>query len=94
MRFRAASQEVRVAAVRAARVRGLLDGLQILLPGFLILGVIWAGGNLVIDEKMKVGELLAFYGYSAYLGMPLQIMTESSQRITSGIVATRRVLSL
>ena len=93
-RFRAASQEVRVAAVRTARIRALLDGLQILLPGFLILGVIWAGGNLVINEKMKVGELLAFYGYSAYLGMPLQIMTESSQRITSCIVAARRVLSL
>jgi ABC-type multidrug transport system fused ATPase/permease subunit len=93
-RFRVASQEVRVAAVRTARIRALLDGLQILLPGFLILGVIWAGGSLVINEKMKVGELLAFYGYSAYLGMPLQIMTESSQRITSCIVAARRVLSL
>lgn len=93
-RFRGASQEVRAAAVQTARVRAILDGLQIFLPGFLILGVIWAGGNLVIDEKMKVGELLAFYGYSAYLSMPLHIMTESSQRITSCIVATRRVLDL
>jgi len=71
-RFRNVSQEVRAAAVRTAQMRALLDGLQILLPGTLVVGVIWNGGNLVSKGELRVGELLAFYGYSAFLMIPLQ----------------------
>ena len=93
-RFKDSSQRVRAAAVRTAKMRALLDGLQILLPGTLIVGVIWAGGNLVARGELKVGELLAFYGYSSFLMIPLQILTESAQRLTSGTVAARRVIRL
>lgn len=93
-RFRSASQEVRAAAVRTAKMRALLDGLQVLLPGTLVVGVIWIGGNLVSKGDLRVGELLAFYGYSAFLMIPLQILTESAQRLTSGTVAARRVMRL
>ncbi|MEI7641829.1 MAG: ABC transporter ATP-binding protein [Streptomycetaceae bacterium] len=93
-RFRIASQEVRAAAVRTAKMRSLLEGMQIILPGALIVGVIWAGGSLVARGDLKVGELLAFYGYSSFLMVPLQIMTESAQRITSAVVAARRVIRL
>ena len=93
-RFRGASQEVRAAAVRTAKMRALLDGLQVILPGTLVVGVIWIGGNLVSQGDLRVGELLAFYGYSAFLMIPLQILTESAQRLTSGTVAARRVIRL
>lgn len=93
-RFQIASQNVRAAAVRTAKMRALLDGLQVVLPGSLVVGVIWVGGNLVSRGELKVGELLAFYGYSAFLMIPLQILTESAQRLTSGAVAARRVMRL
>lgn len=93
-RFRDASQEVRAAAVRTAKMRALLDGLQVILPGTLVVGVIWIGGNLVSQGDLRVGALLAFYGYSAFLMIPLQILTESAQRLTSGTVAARRVMRL
>jgi len=93
-RFRIASQNVRAAAVRTAKMRALLDGLQVILPGSLVVGVIWVGGNLVSEGELQVGELLAFYGYSAFLMIPLQILTESAQRVTSGVVAARRVMKL
>jgi ABC-type multidrug transport system fused ATPase/permease subunit len=75
-------------------MRALLDGLQVILPGSLVVGVIYVGGNLVSRGELKVGELLAFYGYSAFLMIPLQILTESAQRLTSGTVAARRVMKL
>ena len=93
-RFKDSSQRVRAAAVRTAKMRALLDGLQTLLPGTLIVGVIWAGGTLVSRGELKVGELLSFYGYSMFLMIPLQILTESAQRLTSGTVAARRVIRL
>lgn len=93
-RFRESSQRVRAAAVQTAMLRSLLDGLQILLPGALIIGVIWVGGNLVASGDLRVGELLAFYGYSTFLMIPLQVLTDSAQRLTSGAVAGRRVMRL
>lgn len=93
-RFKNASQEVRAAAVRTARMRSLLQALQIILPGVLILVVIYVGGHLVAAGKMRVGELLSFYGYSAFLVLPLRVMTETAQRMTSAVVSARRVIHL
>lgn len=93
-RFRAASQAVRRAAVRTAMIRSLLQALQIILPGILILVVILIGGNLVATGKMKLGDLLAFYGYSAFLVLPLRVLTETAQRMTSAAVSAGRVVKL
>jgi ABC-type multidrug transport system fused ATPase/permease subunit len=93
-RFRFASQAVRRAAVRTAMIRSLLQALQIILPGVLVLVVIIIGGNLVAEGKMKVGELLSFYGYSAFLVLPLRVLTETAQRITSATVSASRVVTL
>ena len=93
-RFKIASQEVRAAAVRTARTRSLLQALQVVLPGVFVLIVIFAGGNLVAEGRMKVGELLSFYGYSAFLVLPLRVMTETAQRMTSAVVSARRVIAL
>ena len=93
-RFKSASQEVRAAAVRTARMRSFLEGLQVILPGALILGVIYIGGNLVVSGNLKIGALLSFYGYSAFLVLPLKVLTESAQRLTSASVSARRVINL
>jgi ABC-type multidrug transport system fused ATPase/permease subunit len=93
-RFRAASQAVRRAAVRTAMIRSLLQALQIILPGILVLVVIMIGGNLVADGKMKLGDLLSFYGYSAFLVLPLRVLTETAQRMTSAAVSASRVVTL
>lgn len=93
-RFKEASQEVRAAAVRTAQMRSLLQALQIVLPGVLVLVVIYFGGNLVLNEEMKIGELLSFYGYSAFLVLPIRVIIESAQRITSALVSASRVLHL
>lgn len=93
-RFRDASQAVRRAAVRTAKIRSLLQALQIILPGVLVLVVILVGGNLVLEGKMKVGNLLSFYGYSAFLVLPLRVLTETAQRMTSAAVSASRVVTL
>lgn len=93
-RFRNASQAVRMAAVRTAKIRSLLQALQILMPGLLVLVVIFFGGNLVAHGNMKLGDLLAFYGYSAFLVLPLRVLTETAQRMTSAAVSAGRVVEL
>ncbi len=70
-RFHEASDAVRVAAVRTARVRSILDALQVLLPGFFVVAVTWLGARLALSGDLEPGQLVTFYGYTAFLVLPL-----------------------
>lgn len=93
-RFQDASQEVRAAAVKVARVRSLLDALQVALPGTFIVAVVWIGARLVQAGTLSVGELVAFYGYSAFLLIPLRTFTETAEKWTKAYVAAGRVITV
>jgi ABC-type multidrug transport system fused ATPase/permease subunit len=91
-RFREASQDVRSAAVEVARVRSLLDAEQVALPGLFVVLVTWIGAHLVLDGTLDVGQLVTFYGFSAFLLTPLRTFVEAAQRWTQAYVAATRVV--
>ncbi|HYY79328.1 MAG TPA: ABC transporter ATP-binding protein [Actinomycetes bacterium] len=96
-RYAAASQEVRAAGVAAARVQSLLDAAQVALPGVFVVAVTFLGALLVTSGRISVGELVAFYGYAAFLLLPVRTVTEAADKFTRALVAARRavrVLSL
>jgi len=93
-RFVSASQDVRSAAVRTAQIRAILDAMQVALPGVFVVVVIWVGAHLVLDGSLQIGQLVTFYGYSAFLVMPLRTMTETAQKWTAASVSAGRVLTL
>lgn len=75
-RYRAASQEVREAAVRSARMWALISAIQVLLPGALLITVVWYGAALVGDGRIAVGELVAAFSAVATLLYPLRHFEE------------------
>jgi len=91
-RFQEASQGVRAAAVDVARVRSLLDALQVALPGLFVVVVVWAGAHLAQSGQIDAGQLVAFYGWSAFLLIPLRTFTEAAERWTKAYVAAGRVV--
>jgi len=93
-RFRRASQAVLDASVHTARVKSTLDGLQVLLPGLYLVTVTWIGARLAAEGTITVGELVAFYGYTAFLVLPLRTMTEAAQKWTAAKVAAARVVTV
>lgn len=93
-RFKQASQEVRFAAVKTAKMRAILHGLEVLLPGILLIGVVWGGGLLVAAGELKIGTLVAFAGYSVWMVLPIQTMVEFAQRWASASVSGKRILKL
>ena len=90
-RFDAASQRVLDAAVRTAQIKSILDGLQVLLPGLYTVAVTWIGARLAVEGEITVGQLVAFYGYTAFLVFPLRTITETAQKWTAAKVAAARV---
>ncbi|MFF8267112.1 ABC transporter transmembrane domain-containing protein [Streptomyces sp. NPDC016562] len=75
-RYREASQEVRKAAVRSARMWALISAVQVLLPGALLITVVWYGAALVVDGRVAVGELVAAFSAVATLLYPLRHFEE------------------
>ncbi len=75
-RYRAASQEVRRAAVRSARMWALIAAVQVLLPGLLLIGVVAYGARLALDGTITVGALVTVYGAVALTHHPLRNVEE------------------
>ncbi|MGP3981699.1 ABC transporter transmembrane domain-containing protein [Streptomyces sp. KR80] len=75
-RYRRASQEVRRAAVRSARMWALISAVQVLLPGLLLIVVVLYGARLALDSRISVGELVTVYGAVTFLLFPLQLFEE------------------
>ena len=90
-RYRRESQTTRAAGVQVARLQSVLDALQVLLPGLFVVVVVWIGARYAVDGTITPGELVAFYGYSAFLMIPLRTATEYANKIIRARVAAVRV---
>lgn len=75
-RYRRASQEVRTAAVRSARMWSLISAIQVLLPGLLLIAVVWYGVRLASEGRITVGELVTVYAAVMMLNYPLRHFEE------------------
>jgi len=93
-RFRADSQRLRTAGVRVVRVESLLNAAEVLVPGIFVTLVTWLGARFALAGRISPGELVAFYGYAAFLLLPLRTLTETADKITRGLVAAHRVVTL
>ena len=85
------SQSTRRAGVRVAKVQSLLDALQVLLPGVFVVVVVWLGARYAVQGRISAGDLVAFYGYSAFLMIPLRTATEYANKFVRARVAAARV---
>jgi ABC-type multidrug transport system fused ATPase/permease subunit len=93
-RYRDRSQDVRHAGVRVALPQSTLDAAQVFLPGVFIVIVTWLGARFALSGKIGVGELVAFYGYAAFLVIPLRTAAEAVDKVTRAFVGARRMLDV
>ncbi|WP_405651658.1 ABC transporter transmembrane domain-containing protein [Streptomyces sp. RK9] len=75
-RYRRASQEVRTAAVRSARMWAVISAIQVLLPGLLLVVLLWHGIHLAREGRITVGELVTVYSAVMLLNYPLRHFEE------------------
>ncbi|MBK3541934.1 ABC transporter ATP-binding protein [Streptomyces sp. MBT60] len=75
-RYRRASQEVRRAAVRSARMWALISAVQVLLPGILLISLVWYGAALARDGRIDVGQLVTVYSAATLMLFPLRHFEE------------------
>ena len=93
-RYRDRSQRVRLAGVRVATPESTLDAAQVLLPGIFVVIVTWVGARFVLSGTIDAGDLVAFYGYAAFLVIPLRTAGEAVDKITRALVGARRMVDV
>ncbi len=93
-RYRRASQEVRTAAVRSARMWALIAAVQVVLPGLLLIAVVWYGVALARDGRIGVGELVTVYGVVTFLLFPLRHFEEIAQAYSFSRPSAQRAVKV
>ncbi|AKU16052.1 ABC transporter ATP-binding protein [Luteipulveratus mongoliensis] len=93
-RYEHQSQRVRASGVHVAGLQSTLDAAQVLLPGIFMLIVTWLGARSVHDGSLTPGQLVAFYGYAAFLVMPLRTATEMTDKAIRSLVASRKIINV
>ena len=93
-RYAAQSGRVRGAGVRLSGIQATLDAAQVLLPGVFVVVVTGIGAHLAVAEEITPGQLVAFYGYTAFLTTPLRTATEFVDKMIRARVAARRIVAI
>ncbi|GAB2812675.1 ABC transporter ATP-binding protein [Actinocorallia aurea] len=93
-RFRAESQRVREAGTRAGRAEAWLHAAGVLFPGLLLTLVTWMGARYAAAGEITAGQLVACYGYAAFLVTPLWVLAEAAGHLAKGHVAASRVVRI
>ena len=93
-RYAVQSQSVRVVGNRVAGYQAALDAAQVLLPGIFVLVVVWLGARFAIAGEITAGQLVAFYGYTAFLVIPLRTATEMVDRTTRAHIGARKLTTI
>ncbi|WP_236808413.1 ABC transporter transmembrane domain-containing protein [Amycolatopsis albispora] len=93
-RFAAASQRVRRQGDAVANSTSWLVGAEVLLPGLVTVAITWLGAKLAVAGTITVGELVAFYGASAFLIIPVSTTTEAAGAFSGAMVAARKVCKM
>jgi ATP-binding cassette subfamily B protein len=71
LRFRALSREYLEKNLVLARVQSMMWPLMFLLVGFSLVSTLYFGGLRVIDGRLTIGTLTAFFGYLVMLIWPM-----------------------
>ena len=91
-RYEEQSHRVRATGFRVAGLQAALDSAQVLLPGVFVVLVTWLGARQAVAGRITAGQLVAFYGYTAFLTMPLQTAIEVLDRGVRAHIAAGKML--
>ncbi|WP_217145926.1 ABC transporter ATP-binding protein [Streptomyces sp. AC627_RSS907] len=93
-RFRSDSARLRVADVGVARAEADFEAARVLVPGLVTVIVTYTAALFALDQRLTIGQVIAFYGFATFLAMPLTDFMEGTSQVTRALVAARRVTKL
>ena len=88
------SQRTREAGVRTGIWQAGTESLSVLLSGVLLVVLTWIGSHELVAGRLTLGQLVSFFGYAAFLVIPIQIFFWCVQRLVDGHVSAAKTITL
>lgn len=92
--YRRDSQELRKAGYKVAGPHAWLNALGEGTPAILLGVIVWVSGRLLAAEAITAGQMVAAFGYTAALMLPVNWLIGTSYRIIEGRIACGKVCAL
>lgn len=92
--FEEITQDMRVNAVRAARLSAIYVPLVVFMGAIATSAVLWRGGHLALDGSLPVGTLVAFGTYAIGIFEPIQNLARQLSELMSAQANIERVEGL
>ncbi|MFC8850201.1 MULTISPECIES: ABC transporter transmembrane domain-containing protein [unclassified Micromonospora] len=93
-RYAARSRALLGEGYRVGAVASWIDALTLTMPGLFLAAVVWLAARTAANGDITVGQLVAVYGYTAVLVVPVWFLLEGSYLLIQGRVAARRIVGL
>lgn len=93
-RYRDRSTAAKEAGVRVAWPLAIIEAMQVLIAGILVVALTWAGALAVLSGDLLVGELVSFHGYAAFLVLPIEIIANTLSVATRAQVSAGRITAV
>ncbi|WP_051367917.1 ABC transporter ATP-binding protein [Hamadaea tsunoensis] len=93
-RYAERSRELRTEGYRVGALASWVEALTIGIPGLFLAAVVWLGARMAAEGTVTIGQLVAVYGYTAILVVPVWFLLEAGYDVIAGRVAARRILAV
>ncbi len=88
------SQRTREAGVLTGTWQAATESLSVLLSGALLVLLTWLGSHELLAGRLTLGQLVSFFGYAAFLVIPIQTFFWCGQRLVDGHVSAAKTIHL
>jgi len=92
--YRRDSRELREAGYKVAGPHAWLNALGEGTPAILLGVIVWVSGRLLAADAITAGQMVAAFGYTAALMLPVNWLMGTSYRIIEGRIACGKVCAL
>lgn len=92
-RFGQRSAAVRDLGYRVGAVVSVIEAMTIALPTLYLAAVVWLAARQAAEGAITIGELVAVYGYTAVLIVPVTSFMEGAIDFSQAIVPARKVIN-
>ena len=93
-RFRARNEDLLVENISLVKTFSTFFPLIFLVANLGAAAVLWAGGLLVIGQRLSLGELVAFQGYQIFLLMPIFMLGFIGTALSRAEVSAQRLFEV
>ena len=92
--YDAQSRRTQHAGVAAGVWQAAVDSAGLLLAGLFLALLTWLGARELLQGRLRVGELVSFFGYAVFLVWPIQTFFTLAQKWIRGLVSARKAATL